>query len=359
MKTLRTCRTALRQQVVRPRAGVASSLGIVAAALVGLAVIGMYAAFARPLDFGRQHVAAVAEAAALGAAAQLPDATAARRVASELIAANQHQVPGPTVVCDAASDITIYHPQDATPLAPPFDKLGPNCMAVTVKARTSGTLPVPLGEAASAKTVVWGPAAAAGVDPIYIVASAPLKLGQSYVCTYLQDPNEARQSEAGFGWIRFPNERAGDDQLLLELLRGEKSAQAASERFSLRVGDTITARAPEAASQADGLAAWAQALVGEAQAAGRLQRAAQKPYCDQTIAQHSSRHPRLLTVPLVAVTEQGLQVQELRAMWLVDAEVSGPGPARITLQPVEHALARGEVAPAAESSTLYARQLLE
>ena len=52
-------------------------------------------------------------------------------------------------------------------------------------------------------------------------------------------------------------------------------------------------------------------------------------------------------------------MRELRAMWLVDAELSGSVPAKITLQPVKHTLPRGTVAPAAKtkSSTLFARQL--
>ncbi len=359
MKTPRGYRFASRQQVMHSTAGLASSLGVIAAALVGLVTVGIFAAFARPLDFGHQHAEAIAEVAALGAAMQLPDEAAARQVAFDLIAANQQEVPGPTVTCDAQADITVYHPQDTTPLSPPFDKLGPDCMAVTVRTRTSSTLPVRLGESVSAKTVVWGPAVEASVDPIYVIGGGPLEMGKSYVCTYLEDPSDAAESEAGFGWIRFSNERAGDEKVLLELLRGEKSVEPASKRFTLRADNIIAARGSETAANADGLAAWRQALVGDEQHPGRLYQAAQKPYCDQTIEQHSSRHPRLLTVPIVAVTERGLQVQELRALWLVDAEVSGPGPARITLQPVKHTLSRGKVAPAAKSSMLYARQLLD
>ena len=359
MKILRNYGFASSQQVMRSTAGLASSLGVIAVAVVGLVTIGIFAAFARPLDFGRQHAEAVAEAATLAAALQLPDEAAARQVASHLIAANQQEVPGPTVICDAQADITVYHPQDTTPLSPPFDKLGPNCMAVTVKTRTSSPLPARLGESASAKTVVGGPAAEAIVDPIYVMAGGPLEIGNSYVCTYLEDPYDAAESEAGFGWIRFRNERDRDEKVLLELLSVEKSAEPASRRLTLRAGNIIAARGPEAATNTDGLPTWWQALVGDEQHPGRLYQAAQKPYCDQTIEQHSSRHPRLLTVPIVTVTERELQVRELRAMWLVDAEVSGPGPAKITLQPVMHTLPRGKVAPAAKSSTLYARQLLD
>jgi len=48
-------------------------------------------------------------------------------------------------------------------------------------------------------------------------------------------------------------------------------------------------------------------------------------------------------------------------MWLVDAELSGPRPAKITLQPVKHTLPRGKVALAVKtkSSTLFARQLAD
>jgi len=330
---------------------------IVFAAFTGAGMLSLCGAMARPFDLGRRQGAFAAEAAALGAAAQLPDAIAARRMAARLVQANQQDVPGPDVSCDADTDIEVYRPHDATPLPSPFDRLGPQCMAVTVTTHAASLLadklplPAALRRFDCSRTVARGPAAEAVCDPVYILAAEPLQIGRRYECSYVKDPLAATEGGVSFGWMELAGE--ADEGAQLAALACDPSARLADGRPALQIGDVVQPRRPQNAE------AWLQALVGDGEHPGRLYRAAQKPYCEQDMERHSSRHPRLLIVPLVSSGPQGLEVRSLVAMWLEAAQIGADGSLRITLQPVRHTLPRGKVAPAAAGATLYAREVVD
>lgn len=337
------------------------ALLVVGTIALGIAGMGALGAFGQPLDLNFRHSIHVGEAAALGAASQLPDATKARDVAHELITANQQQTPARKVTCDPAADITVHEPGAETNLPAPFDRLGPLCMAVTVRTHApsmfAGRVPLPaaLKESSSTTTAVWGPAAEAPVAPLYIRTSAPLQFDTKYTATYLEDHNSRPDVPLGFGWTEFPRERTGDATLILNRLAANKTATTSEPRFTLGLGDIITARS---ITDADDLAAWFSALQGDSERPGRLFRAHQQPYSDQSIEHHSTRHPRLLIVPVVVRAGDGLAVEALAAIWL-DAVRTSPGLTEITFRLTQHTVPGSRVAPAAEKSTLCARQILD
>ena len=362
MKTLRVTRFALQNRVTGSPAGWVSivALLVVGSIALGIASMGVLGAFGYPLDPNFRHSINVGEAAALGASAQLPDATKARGVARELISANQQQTPARKVTCDPAADITVYQSGDATNLPAPFDRLGPLSTAVTVRTHApsilAGYVPLPaaLRESSATATAVRGPAAEALVAPLYIRASAPLQFDTTYTATYLKDHNSRPDVSLGFGWTRFSREHVGDADRLRDRLAANTTATTSQPRFTLQLGDTIAARS---ITDAEDLAAWFTALQGDSEDPGRLFRARQQPYSDQSIGEHSSRHPRLLIVPVVVLAADGLTVEAFAAIWL-DALSAGAGGSQITFRLTQHTLRESRVAPAAEKSTLYARQIL-
>jgi len=332
---------------------------------LSVGVTGSLLACRQPLDLNLRYSIDVSEAAAWGAASRLPGAAKAREVAHQLIIANQQQSSARRLSCDPAADIIVHQPGAATNLPAPFDRLGPLCTAVTVRTHAPSMLadyvplPAALRESSSTTTVVRGPAAAAPVAPIYIRASAPLQFDTTYTATYLSAPNFRTDLPLSFGWTQFPRERTGDATLLREHLAANKTATTPEPRFIVQLGDTIAQRSIKDTGD---LEAWFAALEGDREHPGRLFQARQRPYCDQTIEQHSSRHPRLLIIPVVAGVGDGmdgtnLTVEGLAAIWLETVRTNSDG-TKITFRLTQHTLPESRVAPAAEASNLYAKQIL-
>lgn len=336
--------------------GAAVLMLLIGAAMLLVALgAAIYGFDASPVGLSGRQMMAATEAAARGAAHRLPDVEQARSTARQLLQAN---VATPAVnPSDVSCTVDIYGPDTTTPSSPPFDKVAPASRIIQIKAsaRSISSRYIPLPHWAKTvqaeQKILWGPAHSAPVDPIYIRVSERLRLHKQYRLPFIS-PNRSR-TETGFAWLQLPGEQTGDEQLLVQKLAGESSVLFAPERLYATVGDTVAARVPGEPEK------WFAAMTGTAETPGRLFRASQPPYADQTIAAHSSHHPRLLLVPVVEAADDGLQVRELSAVWLENIEVHDGAISAIVVRPIRHTCSSGSVETDAPGGTLYAQQPLK
>ncbi len=304
---------------------------IVAIVMVGLmALLGMAAL---TVDVGLLALAAqqaqdVADAAALGAALEVPDYTSGRTVALSLVDANNESYAGLQAACSSAKgDILFWGPHETIPDYGLLD-------SSTYGVRVSVHIPVDymfapvLGLTGTtvtrSSTCVRRRAGAAPIAPMWMSYEPPLDplldYGVEREMLMASDPSAA-DIPGSFGWL----EPLSGGQDFLELLRGYDLTPEQVEANLVAEGDVVTAYTGLSVGQ------WRGALDYSNDGLSRLERATdpEGPWANDTFDNFQSDNPRIILVPMVEYlggTGSGAEflIHDFAAFWIESINSQNP-----------------------------------
>ncbi len=278
------------------------------------------------LDVGRavlavQRCQSVADVSALGAASALPVASDARARALEMVTANNVGAPSGLTVTTEAGDVTIYPANTTgTGLGGNWENLGPNCSAVKVTCRAyvpyyfARVLNMMGVDCARSAVAASGPLGGTAIAPIWIYFDDGV-----YTPGVTYNVYEGKSDELkSFGMASYA---AGSTTVIAHYLQGNHLTTAEILAASFSVGDIL----PVTNGNHGG--AWKQGLDDSPD--GRLYRANQAPYKDQTPDNFTWDNPRILIIPLLAgkpdtgSTTSAATIMAFGAFWIEGGKFTG------------------------------------
>ena len=273
------------------------------AVMVVLGLMALLGMAALTIDVGLLCLAAqqaqdVADAAALGAALEVPDYTSGRTVALSLVEANNESYAGFQATCSSDNgDILFWGPHETVPDYGSLD-------SSTYGVRVSVHIPVEFVFApvvgltgttvTRSSTSVRMRSGAAPIAPMWISYEPPmdplLDYGVEREMLMASDPSAA-DIPGSFGWLE-PLSGSSD---FIDLLRGYDLTPEQVEANLVAEGDVVTAYT----GLSVGL--WRAALDYANDSLSRLDRATDPdgPWADDTFDDFQSDNPRIIIVPMV------------------------------------------------------------
>jgi len=301
--------------------------------IVVLALMALLGMAALTVDVGLLCLAAqqaqdVADAAALGAALEVPDYTSGRTVALSLVEANNESSTGFQATCSSDNgDILFWGPHETIPDYGSLD-------SSTYGVRVSVHIPVEFVFAPVVgltgttvtrnSTSVRMRSGAAPIAPMWMSYEPPLDplvdYGVEREMLMASDPNAANIA-GSFGWLEPLS--GGTD--FLELLRAYDLTPAQVEANLVAEGDVVTAYTGLSVGQ------WRSALDYSNDGLSRLERAAdpEGPWAGDTFDHFQSDNPRIILVPMVEYlggTGSGAEflIHDFAAFWIESVNSQNP-----------------------------------
>ncbi len=264
-------------------------------ALLGMAALTIDVGF---LALAAQQAQDVADAAALGAALEVPDYTSGRTVALSLVEANNESSTGFQATCSSGNgDILFWGPYETVPDYGSLDS-STYGVRVTVHIPVHYVFAPVLGLTGTtvtrSSTCVRSRAGAAPIAPMWMSYEPPLNpildYGVEREMLMASDPSAA-DIPGSFGWLEPLS--GGND--FLELLRGYDLTPEQVEANLVAEGDVATAYTGLSVGQ------WRAALDYSNDGLARLERATdpEGPWADDTFDHFQSDNPRIILVPMV------------------------------------------------------------
>lgn len=268
--------------------------------LVALALVVLMGSAALTIDLGIMAAAAqraqnVADAAAFSAGMRLPEFSAGRIAAADIIEANNEQDSGIDVVCDAdesGSGVIFYGPHSTIPN---YGALGPVSWGV----RVTATAPVELTFARvlgfervtpeRSCSVVRMPVGGAPIAPMWVNHDTEYLYGERQQLLMADGPHY-EDIPGSFGWL-VP--ASGERNDFAELLRGYELTPEQLYAAYVSLGDIVYAYTGLRTGQ------WRGALETDFDGLARLQRAEWSPWDEDTFEDYHDDNPRILIVPMV------------------------------------------------------------
>ncbi len=298
---------------------------IMLTALLGVAAL--------TVDIGLLAIAAqqaqdVADAAALGAVAEVPDYTSARATASSLVDANNESGAAFEATCSSANgDIAFWAPHE---VIPDYGALGSSTYGVRVTVHIpveyvfAPVLGLTGATVTRSSTALRVRAGAAPIVPMWMSYEPPLDPAVDYgverEMLMASDPSAAN-IPGSFGWLE-PLSGSSD---FLDLLCGHDLTPAEVEANQVVAGDVLTAYTGLTVGQ------WRAALDHANDSTARLQRATdpEGPWAGDTFEDFHTDNPRLVIVPMVEYvggTGSGAQfvIHDFAAFWFESVNSQTP-----------------------------------
>ncbi len=294
-------------------------------ALVGMAALTVDVGL---LCLAAQQAQDVADAAALGAALEMPDYTSGRTVALSLVDANNESSTGFQATCSSDNEgVLFWGPYETMP---DYGSLGSSTYGV----RVSVHIPVDfvfapvLGLTGTTvtrnSTSVRMRAGAAPIAPMWMSYEPALDPTLDYGVEremLMASSGEAANIPGSFGWLEPLS--GGND--FLELLRGYDLTPEQVEANLVAEGDVATAYTGLSVGQ------WRAALDHSNDGLSRLERATdpEGPWAGDTFDNFQSDNPRIILVPMVTYlggTGSGAQflIHDFAAFWIESINSQNP-----------------------------------
>ncbi len=301
--------------------------------LVVLALMALLGMAALTIDVGLLVLAAqqaqdVADAAALGAALEVPDYTSGRAVALSLVDANNESSAGFQATCSSHNgDVLFWGPHETIP---DYGSLDSSTYGVRVRVHIPVDFvfaPV-VGLAGTtvtrSSTSVRMRSGAAPIAPMWMSYEPPLDPAVDYGVEremLMASSGDAANVPGSFGWLEPLS--GGSD--FLELLRGYELTPDQVEANMVTEGDVVTAYTGLSVGQ------WRAALDYANDGLSRLERATdpEGQWAGDTFDHFQSDNPRIILVPMVEYlgsTGSGAEflIHDFAAFWIESINSQNP-----------------------------------